>query len=266
MFLRPRAGVGELPRALLERVGPPRVRLGTPVRSVERDGEAFAVRTAREAVDAQAVVLATPAFVAADLIRGIDVPAAGNLAAIRYASTGVVHLVYPEDTAEALPEATGFVVPRGRAPMTAATFVSRKWPEVAFGTRAVVRCFVGAVGSEDVLDEADEDIVEAVCRHLAAFLPLPGHPTASSVVRWPRSMPQYEVGHLERVRAIGASLPPGIFLTGNAYHGVGVADAVRSAGLAADRVRVHLGAEPARVGLEDGPGNGRAPSRSENVG
>ena len=131
--------------------------------------------------------------------------------------------------------------------MTAATFVSRKWPEAAFGTRAVVRCFVGAVGSEDVLEEPDDDIVDAVCRHLAAFLPLPGHPSASSVVRWPRSMPQYEVGHLERVRAIEASLPAGIFPTGNAYQGVGVADAVHGAGLAAERVRVHLGAEPAGV-------------------
>jgi oxygen-dependent protoporphyrinogen oxidase len=266
MFLRPRAGVGELPRALLEHVGPHRVRLGTPVRSVERNGRAFVVRTARDALHADAVVLATPAFVAAELVRGMDVAAAQGLTAIPYASTCVVHLVYPEGTAGALPEATGFVVPRGRAPMTAATFVSRKWPEAAFGTRAVVRCFVGAVGSEDVLDEPDEDIVDAVCRHLAAFLPLPGRPTASSVVRWPRSMPQYEVGHLERVRAIEASLPAGIFPTGNAYRGVGVADAVHGAGLAAERVRVHLGAEPAGVHLEDGRGNGRAPSRSENVG
>jgi protoporphyrinogen/coproporphyrinogen III oxidase len=266
MFLRPRAGAGMLPRTLLEGVGPHRVRLEAPVRSVERDGEAFVLRTARDALHADAVVLATPAFVAAELVRGIDGSAAASLGAIPYASTGVVHLVYPEDTAEALPEATGFVVPRGRAPMTAATFVSRKWPEAAFGTRAVVRCFVGAVGFEDVLDEPDREIVDAVCRHLAAFLPLPGRPTASSVVRWPRSMPQYEVGHLERIRAIEDSLPAGIFLTGNAYHGVGVADAVRSGGLAAERVRVHLRGGSAGVDLEDRRGNRRAPSRSENVG
>jgi oxygen-dependent protoporphyrinogen oxidase len=174
-----------------------------------------------------------------------------------------VHLVYAEGTADALPEATGFVVPRGRAPMTAATFVSRKWPEEAFGTRAVVRCFVGAVGFEDVLDEPDDEIVEAVCRHLAAFLPLPERAEASSVVRWPRSMPQYEVGHLERVRAIETSLPAGIFVTGNALHGVGVADAVRSAGETAERVRAHLAD---RSGPGDPNGNGSAPSRSENVG
>src|SRR4029453_5718659 len=93
MFLRPDAGVGELPRTLLERVGPPHVRLGTPARSVERDGEAFVVRTARDALHAEAVVLATPAFVAAELVQGIDARAAGNLGAIPYASTGAVHPV-----------------------------------------------------------------------------------------------------------------------------------------------------------------------------
>ena len=263
MFLRPVGGVGELPRALLGSVGPARVRLGTPARAIERERGSFVVRTDRDSVSAEAVVLAAPAFVAAELVRGLDVAGAESLAGIAYASTGVVHLVYAEGTADALPEATGFVVPRGRAPMTAATFVSRKWPAEAFGTRAVLRCFVGAVGFEDVLDEPDEDIVEAVCRHLAAFLPLPERAEASSVIRWPRSMPQYEVGHHERVRAIETTLPPGIFVTGNALHGVGVADAVRSAGEKAERVRAHLAGAH---GLGDPNGNGSAPSRSENVG
>jgi oxygen-dependent protoporphyrinogen oxidase len=263
MFLRPEGGVGELPRALLGSVGPARVRLGTRARAIERERRSFAVRTDRDALSAEAVVLAAPAFVSAELVRGLDVAGAENLAGVAYASTGVVHLVYAEGTADALPEATGFVVPRGRAPMTAATFVSRKWPEEAFGMRAVLRCFVGAVGFEDVLDEPDEDIVEAVCRHLAAFLPLPERAEASSVVRWRRSMPQYEVGHLERVRAIESILPAGIFVTGNALHGVGVADAVRSAGETAERVHTHLAGA---IGLGDPNGNGSTPSRSENVG
>ncbi len=263
MFLRPEGGVGELPRALLERVGPARVRVGAVVRSIGRDGEGFSVRTDRDALPAEAVVVATPAFIAAELVRGVDVPAADALAKIPYADTGVVHLVYAEGTADALPEATGFVVPRGRAPMTAATFVSRKWPETAFGTRVVVRCFVGALGFEDVLDEPDDDIVEAVCRHLAAFVPLPERADAASVVRWPRSMPQYEVGHLERVGAIETALPAGIFVTGNAYQGVGVADAVRDAGDTAERVRAYLGGA---VDLDGAHGNGSAPTRSENVG
>jgi protoporphyrinogen/coproporphyrinogen III oxidase len=254
MFLRPLGGVSQLSVALVDAIGDVRIRLGTAARAVQRDGTAFVVRTDVGAFAADAVVLATPAFVAEELIRVLDPDASAALAEIAYASSGVALLVYPEGTADALPDATGFVVPRGRAPMTAATFLSRKWPEDAFGTRAVVRCFVGAVGFEDVLDAPDEDIVQAVCRHLSAVLPLPDRAAASAVVRWPRSMPQYEVGHVERVRAIEAALPPGIVVAGNAYLGVGVADAVRSAGEAAERVRAHVVSEPID-----------AAGRSENV-
>jgi oxygen-dependent protoporphyrinogen oxidase len=246
MFVRPLGGVSRLPRALLETVGPARVRMGAPVVAIGRDGAGFDVRTDTDGLAADAVVLATPALVASELLAGIAPRVAEVLGGIAYASTGVALLVYPEGTAEALPEATGFVVPRGRAPMTACTFLSRKWPEPAFGTRAIVRCFVGAVGFEDVLDAPDEDIVQAVSRHLAAVLPLPDRTAASTVVRWPRSMPQFELGHLGRVREIDASLPPGIVVAGNAYLGVGVADAVRSADEAAERVRAHLAGEPVR--------------------
>ena len=240
MFLRPREGVGRLPAALLHAIGAERVVVDAPAIAIERSSEAFSVVAGAGAFDADAVVLATPAFASAGLLEGSATAAANALSQIPYASTAVAPMVYPPGTAEALPEATGFVAPRGQAPMTAATFLSRKWPDERFGTRAVVRCFVGAVGFEDVLDAADDEIVEALSRHLSALLPLPAEPEAWAVVRWPRSMPQYEVGHLERIEAIGAALPPGIFVCGNAYSGVGVADSVRSAGEAAERVRAHL--------------------------
>lgn len=243
IFLRPADGVPSLPRALVDAVGAGRVRTGSPVTAVTAEGPGYGVRAGDLELSASAVVLATPAFTAGELVSDVASLASARLREIPYVSTGVVHLVYAEGTADALPQATGFVVPRGKAPMTAATFLSRKWPDPSFGSRAVVRCFVGAAGSEDVLDAPDEDIVDAVCRHLAAALPLPGGPVASSVVRWPRSMPQYEVGHLERVEAIEDSLPPGIFVTGNAYHGVGVADAVRGANDVAERVLAHLAGE-----------------------
>jgi oxygen-dependent protoporphyrinogen oxidase len=252
MFLRPLGVASRLIAALVDVVGAARVRASTPVTGLGREGGRFVART-EDGVDrlADAVVLATPAFAAADLFGGLAEDVARNLAAIPYVSTAVVLLVYPEGTGDALPEASGFVVPTGRAPMTAATFLSRKWPDPAFGRRAVLRCFVGAAGSEDVLEAPDEDIVDAVCRHLAAVLPLPELPETSRVVRWPRSMPQYEVGHLERVAAIHDALPAGIVVVGNAYGGVGVADAVRSANEAAERVRAHLLGEP--IGTERVP-------------
>jgi protoporphyrinogen/coproporphyrinogen III oxidase len=240
MFLKPAGGVPRLPEALVEAIGPERVRVGDRAEGLRRDGGAFVLRTPAGEVPADAVVLATPAFAAAEIVASVDGGAAASLREIPFASTGVVLLVYPEGTAHALPDATGFVVPRGGAPMTAATFLSRKWPDASYGDRAVVRCFVGAVGFEDVLDAPDKDIVEAVCRHLAAALPLPERASASRVVRWPSSMPQFDVGHLERVAAVESALPPGIFVCGNAYRGVGVADAVRSAGLAAENVKAYL--------------------------
>jgi oxygen-dependent protoporphyrinogen oxidase len=247
MFLRPREGVPRLPAMLFDAIGAERVALDTPALAIERSGDTFSLVEGAGAFDAEAVVLATPAFVSADMLEGSAPAAAAALREIPYASTAVALLVYAPGTAEALPEATGFVVPRGKAPMTAATFLSRKWPDERFGTRAVVRCFVGAVGFEDVLDSPDTDIVEAVCRHLAALLPLPDEPEASAIVRWPRSMPQYEVGHVELLEEVRSALPPGIFVTGNAYTGVGVADSVRSAGEAAERVSAHLSTFEERV-------------------
>ena len=240
LFVKPVAGVHALPRSLVAAIGELRVRTSTGATQVVRDGDAFAVHTADGVVAADGVVVATPSFAAADLLRATVPDAARHLDQIRYVSTAVVVLVYGEGTADALPDATGFVVPKERAPMTAATFLSRKWPDPAFGDRAVVRSFVGAAGTEDVLDSADEDIVDAVSRHLTALLPLPERADASTVVRWPRSMPQYGVGHLDRVSAIEAALPPGIFVVGNAYRGVGIADTVRGATEVAERVRTHV--------------------------
>jgi oxygen-dependent protoporphyrinogen oxidase len=152
----------------------------------------------------------------------------------------VVFLVYPSGTADALPDGTGFIVPRGAAPMTAVTFLSRKWPDPAFADRAVVRCYVGGDAAEDVVDEADGDIVDACARHLSAALDLPAS-AASRVHRWRAAMPQYEVGHLARVEAIRDAMPPGIFVVGCELDGVGVSDLVRAAGETAERVLAHVG-------------------------
>ena len=228
MFVRPRAGLSRLVEALSDRLGD-RVHLDAPLASLE------ALR------DADAMVLAVPAFEAARLVRPRAPVAADDLDGVAYASTGVVLLVFGYGTQAALPDGTGFVVPRGKSPMTACTWISSKWPDPAFGSRAVLRCFVGAVGDEGILDAVDEDLIEACARHLSAVVALPERPEEARVVRWPRSMPQYELGHLDRVERIRAALPPGIFVVGSAYDGVGIPDCVRAAGETADRVVEHLG-------------------------
>jgi oxygen-dependent protoporphyrinogen oxidase len=250
MFRSPAGGPSALAGALADAVGRDRIRTSTSVGAIVRHGDRFLLAGIPTDVDVgttspvDAVVLATPAHRLSALLHDDPDPA---FESIPYVSTSVVLLVYGDGPDDALPDASGFVVPRGMAPMTAATFLSKKWPQERFGGRAVVRCFVGAAGSEDVLEAPDADIVEAVARHLAAVLPLPERPDAAKVVRWPRSMPQYTVGHREKVAAIEAALPPGIFVVGNAYGGVGVADTVRGANEVAERVRAHLAGDVERT-------------------
>ncbi len=124
--------------------------------------------------------------------------------------------------------------------MTACTWISASGP-----TRRTVRARWSAAtwaasGDEDVLEASDEELVDACARHLAAVLDLPERPESSSVVRWMRAMPQYEVGHVDRVAAIRRALPAGIFVVGTAYDGVGVPDCVRAAGETAEQVLAHL--------------------------
>ena len=234
LFLRPRSGMRELVDALAAALGQG-LRTDVEVTGI-RDRTVELLDGSSEHVDAVVLACGAPAVLA---LLGPGAPA--GLSTISSVSTGVVFLVYPAGTADALPDGTGFVVPRGAAPMTAATFVSRKWPDPRFGDRAVVRCYVGGAGDEDVLDAPDDDIVDACARHLSAALDLPA-PAAAHVHRWWEAMPQYERGHGARVEQIRDELPPGIFLVGSAFDGVGVSDLARAAEVTADRVLAQAGA------------------------
>jgi protoporphyrinogen/coproporphyrinogen III oxidase len=240
MFVKPAGGVGRLPEALADTIGRDRVILDDPATSIERRDGRFVVRSASGSLVGDAVVLATPAFEAARLVRSFAQEAADELTAIPYASTAVVFLVYPHGTQAGLPDGTGFVVPRGKAPMTASTWLSSKWPRAEFGERAVVRCYVGGVGADELVHADEDDLIQACERHLAALVELPAHAETGGVVRWRRAMPQYEVGHLERVERIGELLPAGVFVTGAAYHGVGIPDCVHGASATAASVRDYL--------------------------
>jgi oxygen-dependent protoporphyrinogen oxidase len=249
-------GLERMTQALLGRIGPDRVRLDSPVRAVSGEGGQYRVETAEQRFDSDALVLATPAFEASRLLRQVNAAAARELDEISYTSTAVVILIYPEGTAVRLPEeGTGLVVPSGEGTLTACTWYSRKWPDGAFGTRAILRCFVGRAGAEQVLEQADDELIDSVVAEVEAITPIGASPEVARVVRWTRSMPQYEVGHLDRVHRIESALAetPGVFLAGSAYRGIGIADCIRQGRQAADRAMAFLG------GGERRPGDGTAP-------
>jgi oxygen-dependent protoporphyrinogen oxidase len=252
LFSSLEGGLSTLVDALHQAIGDERIRLSTAASSVELDRHAgkwrIGLRGSAETIDADGMVLATPAFVSADLLRARAADMAADLDAILYGSTAVVALAYPPGTGDTLPGGSGFIVPPGAVmggrslSITACTWVSRKWPDARYGDRAVVRAFVGRAGDEAILEGTDPELVATVVHDLDAVVPLGAAPEAAAMARWPRSMPQYEVGHAERLRRIVARVEslPGLALAGSAYGGVGIADVVRGAGEAAERVFGHL--------------------------
>jgi oxygen-dependent protoporphyrinogen oxidase len=243
MFATLWGGLDSLVSALAARIGSERVHLDTPVSGLSSGRAGYRIQTPTARLQADAVILATPAFETAGLIAEPNPKASGELSGIPYASTAVVVLVYPEGTAERLPkDGTGFVVPVGGRTITACTWYSRKWPDESFGARAVVRCFVGRAGDEGALARPDDELAAAVDRDVQEVTPIGAHPDAHRVIRWERSMPQYEVGHLDRLARIEEALAetPGLVLAGSAYRGVGIADCVRQGREAAKRALAYL--------------------------
>jgi oxygen-dependent protoporphyrinogen oxidase len=242
MFATVWGGLFRMVEALVEAIGPHRVRTSERVRSVHLDGTRFEVETDEDRVQADAVVVAVPAFAAAAILQRCSPQVASVLAEIPYSDTATVTLVYPEGTASRLPDGMGVVVPPGNAIVTACTWLSRKWPREEFGERAVVRAFVGRAGAGQPLRWSDGDLSAAVAADVERITPIGPPPDAIRVVRWERTMPQYEVGHLARLSRLqtGLSGVPGLFLAGSAYRGVGIADCVQHAQELAGQVRSHL--------------------------
>jgi protoporphyrinogen/coproporphyrinogen III oxidase len=245
MFATLWGGLSRLVDRLVETIGKQRVRMRIPIEALTTVGAGFSVvaGVAGEApLRADAVILATPAYESARILRTLNKETSSALATIPYASTAVVFLAYPPGTASRLPQGTGFVVPQGEATMTACTWVSRKWPSKEFENRAVLRCFVGRAGNEEALQLPDEELTTVVSREAEEATPIGVEPSTSRVVRWDRSMPQYEVGHLERVARIEETLSglPGIFVAGSAYRGIGIPDCVKQGKEAAERVLRYL--------------------------
>jgi len=239
MFATVWGGLGRLIARLEQRIGPERITTGDAVRALRRTDGGFALDTENGEETFDAVVLSTPAFASAGLLEQLARDSAEALREIPYASTAVVTLVYPSGTQPKLPDATGFVVPDGEADITASTWISSKWPRPEFGTRAILRCYVGKAGAEELLSESDDSLVDRSSKVIDELLHL-GRPDDARVTRWSSAMPQYEVGHLDRVQRIRDSLPGGIFVTGSAYRGIGIADCIRQASETASEVHGYL--------------------------
>jgi oxygen-dependent protoporphyrinogen oxidase len=240
MFMSFRRGMATIIEELASRLPAGAISTGTPVKRVSRGTKKWYVEMQDGSADAaDAVIMACPAHVSANLIRQLDPSAADDLAAIRYASSATMTMAFDAGQMRIVPDGFGFVVPviEGRT-MIAATISSIKFPGRAPEGTLLLRAFLGGAMQPQVYELDDEQLREAVLKDLRELTGLRGEPRFVETHRWPASMPQYPVGHLDHVRQLEAKLTrwPGLAVAGNAFGGVGVPDCVRSAEAAVDRL------------------------------
>lgn len=248
-FVSMRGGLGELVDAFvpeLERRGS--LRLDEAVTGIDYRPDAnsrYTIHTTRGgSLSADAVVLATPAFVAADLVDGFNPALAAGLRRIRYVSTATVSLGFSASDFDHPLDGFGFVIPEAEGRRIAAcTWTSTKFDHRSPDDHVLLRAFVGGPGAEHLVELDDASMVELVVAELADIMGVQAKPALTTVFRWPRGNPQYDVGHLERVAELERACEPGLFLAGSAYRGVGIPDCTRSGKTTAKGIVAYLAAD-----------------------
>ncbi len=246
MFVSFPRGMRELVEALSARVAAgAAIQTRTEVTELSRFKQGYVIGAGRSRYMVDAVIVALPAWRAAALLSPVAAPAAELLAEIPYASTAVVVSGHRfADVAHPL-NAFGLVVPaiEGRE-VLAVSFASRKFDGRAPAGSVLMRTFIGGVLQGYLYERDDDELVEIARRELADILGVRGIPHFTQVSRHGRAMPQYEVGHLERLERLEGALQaePGLALAGNAYRGVGIPDVIHSGEQAAEKVFAGLDA------------------------
>jgi protoporphyrinogen/coproporphyrinogen III oxidase len=231
-FLALHSGMEAMVDALVAKLDHTRILLSQTVSSLgEGQGEyVIAPENGRE-LTADAVILATPAYVSGALLQPINSFLSSVLRTIPYASTATVSLAYPRDAIPHRLDGYGYVIPRkeGR-PALACTWTSSKFPNRSPGGQCLLRVFLGRSGEENMLDLSDDQLLSLARDELRKTLGISARPQLWRLFRWPMAMPQYVLGHTEHLDTIeqGLKVHPGLFLAGNAYRGVGIPDCIKS--------------------------------------
>jgi oxygen-dependent protoporphyrinogen oxidase len=250
LFVAPRGGMNVIVNAVAAKLPASTIKLRTVIESVWPTGDGrwqLNPQSASSSPDAagnlqsrfDAVIVAVPTYVAARLVQGFDPSLSTELSAIEYAGCAIVSLGYRRDQIGHALDGFGFVVPQveGRR-IVAGSFASQKFPGRAPDGAVLVRVFIGGALQPELLDLPDAELRRMAIDELQELIRSTGQPLFADIARWPRSMPQYHVGHLGRVARIEklAGRYATLALAGNAYHGVGIPQCIASGEMAAERV------------------------------
>jgi protoporphyrinogen/coproporphyrinogen III oxidase len=250
MFVTLREGLSSLVEAIAARLPQGAVRLGAEVTATERAGDGrWRLTTALtpnpspkgrgEGDDFDAVIVAAPSHAAARLLRPLDAELGDELAAIEHSGTAIVSLGYRREQVGHPLDGMGAVVPAAeQSPILACSFSSQKYAHRAPEGKLLLRVFVGGARRPELAEMDDRPLTDLVLGALRPLLRIEGEPCYCDVAHWPGTMPQFHVGHKERVARIRRRLEAlgGVELAGNAYQGVGIPDCIDTGEKAAQRV------------------------------
>ena len=245
MFVAPQGGMTDLVTAIAAQLPAKTVQRQQPVAHISRAAAGWNVQTAGS-LPAQmfdGVIVATPAFRAADLLEGNHRTLAELLRTIPYASAAVAAIVYRREQISHPLNGFGFVVPqRERRQILAASFSHVKFADRAPSDLALIRVFLGGALQPHLLERDDRALQAIACDELADLIGARGDPVACRTARWQRAMPQYHVGHLTLVDNIERQVAglACLEIAGNAYRGVGIPFCIQSGEQAAIRLAASL--------------------------
>ena len=237
IFTSLKNGMQQISDAIVARLPVTSVRLNDEVTTLRYKDKIWSVATKRGEQSFDAVIVAVQAPMAGKLLQATSFELASELSSISYSSSVIVALAFDEKVRAALPRGFGLLVPRREGKrILAITFVHNKFSHRAPENRALLRCFLGGSRDGAAIDLSEEELVRLVRQELRQILGLSADHLFTRVYKWKNAMPQYNVGHLdrlERIEGLRRNLP-GLALCGNAYRGIGVPDCVRSGKEAAE--------------------------------
>jgi oxygen-dependent protoporphyrinogen oxidase len=251
-------GMQQLTDRMAEAAGRGRMRTGLTVTALWRkDDGTWSVHLSDGAkVDGDAVIIATESWAAEPLIRPLDKAIADALASIPTSSSATVSIAFNEKEVGFDLNAFGVLCPivEGRALM-AATYSSTKWAGRAPAGKVLMRGFVGGPHNQKIVKRSDEELVQTVLAEFRDILGLNpfAKPLFSRVFRWHLGMPQYTLGHLDRVALIEdrCAKIPGFVIAGGSYRGVGVPNCIESGERAVSKILGEWGIALAEDSVEE---------------
>jgi oxygen-dependent protoporphyrinogen oxidase len=223
---------------------------GVNVRAIRKHAGWQIVAEGRDTFDADAVVVTSPAYVQAELLADVDAELARQIGAIAYNRIAVVAFGFRKQDIPMSMDGFGFIAPQNtRRDLLGVQWCSSIYPQRAPDDCVLLRAMSGGWHRADIVDWDDARLLQALRRELQLAMGIQAEPIFHKIIRWDKAIPQYHLGHLRRVANIETRLTqhPGLYLGGNAYHGVALNDCTEQGIVLAEKIKNHLATDATRI-------------------